>query len=95
MQSNFLRLLTVINLLIVATDRVKLKDGKTYIDEATGYTAKETEFHKVTCFNGLSRSGASRQSGRPAGSRKHCDSRRPSSRSRLIAIRSWAGGPNR
>ena len=39
--------------LIVATDRVKLKDGKTYVDEATGYTAKETEFHKVTCFNGL------------------------------------------
>ena len=49
--------------LIVATDRVKLKDGKTYIDEATGYTAKETEFHKVTCFNGLSRSGASRKKG--------------------------------
>ncbi|MCW2351735.1 single-stranded DNA-binding protein [Sphingobium sp. B12D2B] len=49
--------------LIVATDRVKLKDGKTYVDEATGYTAKETEFHKVTCFNGLSRSGASRKKG--------------------------------
>ena len=49
--------------LIVATDRVKLKDGKTYVDEATGYTAKETEFHKVTCFNGLARSGASRKKG--------------------------------
>ena len=24
--------------LIVATDRVKLRDGKTYVDEATGYT---------------------------------------------------------
>ena len=41
--------------LIVATDRVKLRDGKTYVDEATGYTAKETEFHKVTCFNGLAK----------------------------------------
>jgi hypothetical protein len=29
--------------LIVATDRVKLRDGKTYVDEATGYTAKESE----------------------------------------------------
>jgi single-strand DNA-binding protein len=36
--------------LIVATDRVKLKEGKTYIDEGTGYTAKETEFQKATCF---------------------------------------------
>jgi len=44
--------------LIVATDRVKLKDGKTYVDEATGYTAKETEFHKVTIFNGLGKAVA-------------------------------------
>ena len=44
--------------LIVATDRVKLKDGKTYVDEATGYTAKETEFHKVTLFNGLGKAVA-------------------------------------
>jgi single-strand DNA-binding protein len=49
--------------LIVAPDRVKLKDGKTYVDEATGYTAKETEFHKVTCFNGLGKSAASREKG--------------------------------
>lgn len=49
--------------LIVATDRVKFKDGKTYVDEATGYTAKETEFHKVTCFNGLGKAGASRKKG--------------------------------
>lgn len=49
--------------LIVATDRVKLRDGKTYVDEATGYTAKETEFHKVTCFNGLAKAGASRKKG--------------------------------
>lgn len=38
--------------IFVATDRPKLRDGKTYKDES-GYTAKETEFHKVTCFNGL------------------------------------------
>jgi len=53
--------------LIVATDRVKLKDGKTYVDEATGYTAKETEFHKVTCFNGLGKSAASREKGNVVG----------------------------
>ena len=40
--------------LIVATDRPKLRDGKTYKDES-GFTAKETEFHKVRCFNGLGR----------------------------------------
>ena len=51
--------------LIVATDRVKLKDGKTYIDEDTGYTAKETEFHKVTCFNGLGKAAATRDKGDP------------------------------
>jgi single-strand DNA-binding protein len=49
--------------LIVATDRIKLKDGKTYTDEATGYTAKDTEFHKVTCFNGVGKSAASRKKG--------------------------------
>jgi single-strand DNA-binding protein len=49
--------------LIVATDRVKLKDGKTYIDEATGYTAKTTEFHKVTCFNGQGKAAATRKKG--------------------------------
>ena len=27
-------------------------DGKTYKDES-GYTAKETEWHRITCFNGL------------------------------------------
>lgn len=54
---------STVTTLIVATDRVKLKDGKTYVDEATGYTAKEAEFHKVTCFNGLARSGASRKKG--------------------------------
>ena len=49
--------------LIVATDRVKLSDGKTYVDDATGYTAKETEFHKVTCFNGLGKAAETRAKG--------------------------------
>ena len=43
---------TTVVTLFVATDRPKLKDGKTFKDES-GYTAKETEFHKVTCFGGL------------------------------------------
>jgi len=43
---------TTVTTIFVATDRPKLRDGKTYKDES-GYTAKETEFHKVTCFNGL------------------------------------------
>ena len=30
------------------------KDGQTYKDE-NGYTAKESEFHRVTCFNGLAK----------------------------------------
>jgi single-stranded DNA-binding protein len=34
------------------TDRPARKDGKTYKDE-NGYTAKDSEFHRVTCFNGL------------------------------------------
>jgi single-strand DNA-binding protein len=29
-------------------------DGKTYKD-ASGFTAKDTEWHRVTCFNGLGR----------------------------------------
>jgi single-strand DNA-binding protein len=29
-------------------------DGKTFKDES-GFTAKETEWHRVTCFNGLGR----------------------------------------
>ena len=29
-------------------------EGKTYKDES-GFTAKETEWHRVTCFNGLGR----------------------------------------
>lgn len=45
---------TDITTLIVATDRPRLQNGRTYKDES-GFTAKETEFHKVTCFNGLGR----------------------------------------
>jgi single-strand DNA-binding protein len=29
-------------------------EGKTYKDES-GFTAKETEWHRITCFNGLGR----------------------------------------
>lgn len=37
----------------VVTDRLaRDKDGKTYKDE-NGFTAKDSEFHRVTCFNGL------------------------------------------
>jgi len=50
---------TTITTVILATDRVKLDEhGKTYIDEGTGYTAKETEFHKVTIFNGIGKAVA-------------------------------------
>lgn len=41
--------------IFVATDRPKLnKDGHTY-KGADGFTVKETEYHKVTCFNGLAK----------------------------------------
>ncbi|MDO6414422.1 single-stranded DNA-binding protein [Sphingomonas sp. BIUV-7] len=49
--------------LLVATDRVKLKDGKTSVDEDTGYTAKSTELHWITCFNGQGKSALSRKKG--------------------------------
>ena len=45
---------TSITSLSVVTDRPARKDGKTYKDE-NGYTAKESEFHRVTCFNGLAK----------------------------------------
>ncbi|MEQ7874259.1 single-stranded DNA-binding protein [Sphingomonas sp. ASV193] len=39
----------------LGTSRVKRdSDGKTYKD-ASGFTAKDTEWHRVTCFNGLGR----------------------------------------
>lgn len=44
---------TSVTTISVATDRpLRNKEGKTYKDE-NGYTAKETEYHRVTCFNGL------------------------------------------
>lgn len=42
----------------IGTSRLKRDDeGKTYKD-ASGYTAKDTEWHRVTCFNGLGRTVA-------------------------------------
>jgi len=42
--------ITTIN---VVTDRpARNKEGKTFKDE-NGYTVKDAEFHRVTCFNGL------------------------------------------
>jgi len=39
----------------LGTSRVKHdSEGKTYKDES-GFTAKDTEWHRVTCFNGLGR----------------------------------------
>lgn len=44
---------TAVTTISVATDRpARNKEGKTYKDE-NGYTAKDTEYHRVTCFNGL------------------------------------------
>ena len=44
---------TSVATIFVATDRPKLnKDGHTYKGD-DGFTVKETEYHKVTCFNGL------------------------------------------
>ncbi len=43
---------TGITSISVATNRPARKEGKTYKDE-NGYTAKDSEFHRITCFNGL------------------------------------------
>jgi single-strand DNA-binding protein len=43
---------TSITSLSVVTDRPARRDGKTYKDE-NGYTAKDSEFHRITCFNGF------------------------------------------
>ena len=54
---------TSVATIFVATDRPKLnKDGHTYKGD-DGFTVKETEYHKVTCFNGLGKAGASRKKG--------------------------------
>jgi len=36
------------------TPRARTLTGKTYKDE-NGYTAKESEFHRVTCFNSIAK----------------------------------------
>lgn len=43
---------TTVTSISVVTDRPARKEGKTYKDE-NGYTVKDSEFHRVTCFNGL------------------------------------------
>jgi single-strand DNA-binding protein len=43
---------TSITSISVVTDRPARKEGKTFKDE-NGYTAKDSEFHRITCFNGL------------------------------------------
>ena len=47
---------TTVTQISVVTDRpARDKEGKTYMDDK-GYTAKDSEFHRVTCFNGLGKS---------------------------------------
>ena len=49
---------TDITTLSVVTDRpARNKDGKTYKDEK-GFTVKDAEFHRVTCFNGTAKNVA-------------------------------------
>lgn len=49
---------TDITTLSVVTDRpARNKDGKTYKDER-GFTVKDAEFHRITCFNGLGKNVA-------------------------------------
>ena len=45
---------TTVTSISVVTDRPARKEGKTYKDE-NGFTAKDSEFHRVTCFNGLAK----------------------------------------
>ena len=46
---------TEVSTFSLGTSRVKRdSEGKTYKDES-GFTAKDTEWHRVTCFNGLGR----------------------------------------
>lgn len=45
---------TTITTISVGTSRPKRdSEGKVLKDTATGYTVKDTEWHRVTCFNGL------------------------------------------
>ncbi len=53
---------TNITSISVVTDRPARKDGKTFKDE-NGYTVKDSEFHRVTCFNGLGDCSSARPRG--------------------------------
>jgi single-strand DNA-binding protein len=45
---------TTITTISVGTSRPKRdSEGKVLKDAATGYTMKDTEWHRITCFNGL------------------------------------------
>ena len=45
---------TDITTISVGTSRPKRdSEGKVLKDPATGYTVKDTEWHRITCFNGL------------------------------------------
>ena len=45
---------TTITTISVGTSRPKRdSEGKFLKDAATGYTMKDTEWHRITCFNGL------------------------------------------
>ena len=45
---------TTITSLSIGTSRPKRdSEGKVLKDPATGYTIKDTEWHRITCFNGL------------------------------------------
>ena len=45
---------TTITSISVGTSRPKRdSEGKVLKDPATGYTVKDTEWHRITCFNGL------------------------------------------
>ena len=49
---------TTITMFSVSTSRpARNSDGKTYKD-ANGYTVKDTEWHRITCFNGLGKTVA-------------------------------------
>ncbi|MEW4468489.1 single-stranded DNA-binding protein [Parasphingorhabdus sp. JC815] len=49
--------ITVTSITVVTDRPARNKDGKTYKDD-NGYTVKDSEFHRVTCFNGLGKNVA-------------------------------------
>ena len=48
---------TVTNLSVVTDRPARNSEGKTYKDEK-GFTVKDAEFHRITCFNGLGKNVA-------------------------------------